>query len=303
MGIYPSIIAISFILFYLYDKNKKYVFIFMLILFVLPNRFVLGDVSVRNFKYFYWALRDKYTFNTLYKLPESYYFGKEEMNDIGNLVKNNLNQVWVYPYDNFLLNINGSTYNSFVLQSYGYSTSISEKRTVDLLDSQPPKFILLGIDDLSAYRIDGMPNFTRNPLIAKWMITHYDVEKKYKKYIVLKYKKNNNCTLSGQKCYVYNIDIKNILSRQNASLLFFKKPLYSISFNKYKAIRVPLFNNQTIFFVDGFNDIEQINKLFSECFAFNNYVSKIKETFSIYSNVTGNDIKLADGVKGLLSCY
>jgi hypothetical protein len=126
-SIYPFIITTFIALFYLAKKNKKYIILVTLLFLLLPYK---PNFNIENngIKTALSSLTSQKSFFDIYAFPRNYTLGQNDFNYLSNLITNNPNSVFVYPFDNFLLNIYGKTYNSFPLQYYPYSnTSVETK--------------------------------------------------------------------------------------------------------------------------------------------------------------------------------
>jgi hypothetical protein len=149
------------------------------------------------------VIPQKPSFLSIYRLSENYY-SENEINDVLKIIKENKGKVYVYPYDSYLLNAEGTTFNSFALGVYVYSNSIVEENTVKGFRSHPPSIIILAVDTKGALNLDDIPSFTRNPLIAKWIIGNYTVYQKTSKYLVLSFNPNKK-TVSSGSCLAHQL--------------------------------------------------------------------------------------------------
>ena len=267
-GLYPSIINTFILLFYLGQKGKK-IFILLALFFsiFLPFKISFFDYfSIKSIKLIPKIINEKPDFFSLYKLPNDYYFSKNDFIKFSNLIKTNKGKVFVYPHDNFILDINNSTYNSLPIQYYAYSNSVVENKSIYMLKNNPPKFIILGIDQKSAYDLDGIPNFTRNPLFSSWMIKNFSTYYKGKNYLILEYNENKNITYNSKECTLFEIGFKinkldNLSTRIIENLI--KPPEYYVKFNG-KYMRLPYTLNSKFYLIfSGYNNVNSFNKLLS----------------------------------------
>ncbi len=263
-SIYPSIISV-FIFLYYFVKIQKQLIVFVLILFLfIPYKvdYVLSFSGIKNVVS---VLKTKPQFLDIYKFSDNYYLNNNEINKISSFIQRNKKDVFVYPYDNYLLNINNTTYNSFPLQFYQYSNSITEFKGVEKFNIKPPKFIIFMIDQKGALDLDNIPNLTRNSQFFKWLLTNYSLKEKNNKYLILEYDKNKKTNIKKlNECSLYDFEL--LSSIENSSYLF-KKPIYFLN-----NFRLPKINkkNRYIFF-DDFNNSNKLAELFETNTNFNNY--------------------------------
>lgn len=279
MGLYPSIIVAFTLLYFLVRKHKKFIFLIGILYILIPFKPIYNDFSINHLKFVLRAIREKHSFFSIYKLPESYYFQQKDFDYFSKLIKHNPQNVFVYPHDNFILNIYGSTYNSFPLQFYGYSNAIVEKRAVELFSQSPPNYIILGIDDVSAARVDLIPNFTRNPLFSKWLLSNYSLFKEETNYLVLKYDvdkpPDNVVNFSERKCDLYELKIR-MTPKDNFLVNFFeaftKPSIYHLEGHVRTKIRIPYkpgINDYLIFY--NHSDVGMLKQLFKDRIDFTRY--------------------------------
>ena len=179
---------------------------------LVPNKQTFYNTfAPKNILKVIYTIRQKPSFFRVYSLPQ-YYYSENEVNDLTKIIKENKGKVYIYPYDSYLLNIEGTTYNSFALGTYTYSGSLVEEKTVEGFRLQPPRLIILGIDTKGALNLDDIPNFTRNPLLAKWMIKNYTIYQVKPKYLVLSFTPNKKVT--GDKCLVQQLSV-NLAGKEN----------------------------------------------------------------------------------------
>lgn len=282
MGVYPSIIILCIVSIYIFH-NKIRIFIIILfisVMFVFPwkNNYI-NTVSSHNLKEsLSFASTDK-SFFSLYHLSHDYYFTQKDFQLFKSFITKHPGNVMIYPYDSYILNIYGQTYNTHALQFYGYSDSLVEEKTVESFSKNPPKFIILGIDDQGALRLDNIPNFSRNPRIAKWMLTNYSVYTANKNYFILQFNPNKSTTASHQNCTVYDIDTRKI-SQPNIFERFVKPSTYYL--NNVLMMRLPYTpHSQYLFILEGFNDSLSLQTLFES-----------KLNFDTHQIIKKNDIKI-----------
>src|SRR5581483_5938761 len=103
LGLYPSIICVFIILFFIGRKR---------------NEFVLTVFQ---------TIKNKPHFFQIYSIPQQFY-SEEDAKNISSFISATKKPIFVYPYDNYLLNISEKTFNSFALQVYDYSGSIVEQK-------------------------------------------------------------------------------------------------------------------------------------------------------------------------------
>jgi len=280
MGIYPSIIMFPLLYSDLFKKGKDLSAVlsagFIVTLLFVNNGFSFLNFSSSNFSKFIDTSNFKKPFSVFYKTTN--YYSKDE-NFLKKLIKENKNNVMTYPYDNYLLAINGTTYNNILLQYYQYSGSLVEKESVKQLSINPPKFIILGIDRHTAIDLDEIPNFTRNPVFSSWVIRNYSVHSLRGQYLVLEYvskKKNVKILNKTKKCSIYKLTI----SRPLFSFPDKFKPslIYLLDKKNNSRIRLPYVpgNSDYLIFEDYFN-IKRVEELFFSVIDFKSgYLNKEK---------------------------
>ncbi len=263
-SIYPSIISV-FIFLYYFIKIKKQLIILMLILFLfIPYKadYVLSFSGIRNVAS---VLKTKPQFLDIYKFSNDYYLNNNEINKISSFVQKNKGNVFIYPYDSYLLDINNTTYNSFPLLFYQYSKSKTEKKAIEKMSSNPPEYILFMIDQKGALDLDNIPNLTRNTLFFKWVLKNYSLELEENKYLILKHKENRNVrNINNKICSLYEIEF---LSNIKDSSSLFKNSMYFL-----KNIRIPKIERyEKYIFFDEFNNAKAMANLFKNGIDFNSY--------------------------------
>jgi len=248
MSTYPSIVTAFLLLYFLLRTGNSVFYIIGIIFFSLipfhQNSYTY--LSLENLKTLWNVIREKPDFFSLYKLPANYFLSQKDFQKLSVLIHENNENVLVYPYDSYILNIYGTTYNTFPLQFYGYSHSAVEQKAVELLDKNPPKYILLGIDGKGALQIDNMPNFTRNPLFAKWMLTHYQIIDRGKTYSILQYSQHIK---RNPSCIGYNLHLH--ITRENFLDALVKPSLYYLN----KTIKLPYRSKITEYFIPNSLDV------------------------------------------------
>lgn len=263
-SIYPSIISV-FVFLYYFVKEKKQLVILVLILFLFIPYKTDYALSFSGIKNVISVLKTKPQFQNIYKFNEDYYLNNDEINKISSFIQKNKGDVFIYPYDNYLLNINDTTYNSFPLQFYQYSNSITEKKAIEKMNNNPPKFIIFMIDQKGALDLDNIPNLTRNTLFFKWALENYSLKTKENKYLILGYERNKKSkNTNNKKCNLCEILF---LSDMNDSLDIFKKPIYYLN-----NMRIPKIKKYDKYiFSDEFNNVDTISSFFENAINFNTY--------------------------------
>lgn len=247
MSTYPSIVVTFLLLYFLLQsRNIAFYFIAIVFFFLIPfHQNWYTYLSLENLKTLRNIIREKPGFFSLYNLPAKYYLSQHDFQKLSKLIRDNRGNVLIYPYDSYILNIFGTTYNTFPLQFYEYSHSAVEQNAVALLDKNPPKYIVLGIDTKGVIQIDQMPNFTRNPLFARWMLTHYHAIKNGKTYQILQYS-NIITRIPSTSCEAYTLHLQ---IKQNFFHSFFKPSIYYVN----KTIRLPYRSEITEYFIPNTN--------------------------------------------------
>ncbi len=204
----PSII-VTFILLYLLFTLKKVlsVLLFMLLFLLIPfNTSIYSVLSAENIKTIVHAIsyRKSIAFEDIYVFPINYPIPAHVRREIFAFIAQHKGEIMLYPYDSILLNSQHTTYNTYALQLYDYSGSYVEERTVSELEKNSPKYIILEVDSRSTFALDNIPNFTRNPLIFKWMLTNYSVEKRVGDVLFLAHNVHKNSIVTSE-CKVLDI--------------------------------------------------------------------------------------------------
>lgn len=207
-AIYPSIIAFYTIIFFLSLKFRVLMHIGIIFYVLIPYKPELyNKLAPKNIIKVFQVIKEKPSFISVYKLPQNYYLSKSEINDITKIVKENKDKVYIYPYDSFILNSEHSTYNSFALGTYTYSNSLVEANTVRGFNEQPPSIIILQIDTKGALNLDDIFNFTRNPLLAEWIVKNYTIKNAYPKYVILTYNPVKKVTKKSKSCKMFRLTV------------------------------------------------------------------------------------------------
>ncbi len=279
MGIYPSLI-ILFILFYFILREKLrliIIFIFLIFYILIPfKENYYSNISIKYFKLSIALATENISFFDIYKLTGDYSFTKYDFQYFESLIKDNPQNVLVYPYDSYLLNIYSTTFNTLPLQFYEYSSSIVEKKAVEKLSGSPPKYIILSIDSISALSLDDIPNFSRNPLVTKWIFSNYSVYENKKKYLILIFQPDKKIQNSNDTdCKVYDIDTRDIIKNSyiesaiKPSSYYLKNPMY---------IKLP-YTNETkkVFIVENYENADKIETLIERNINFNKKNKRMKK--------------------------
>jgi hypothetical protein len=278
-GIYPSVLVLFTMLFFLFKKNINPVLATLaLILYLLipyKGAYYL-NFSVRNLKAIVSALEPTKTFADIYRFAPDYYYKPDDFKYFSSLIAKNPGSVMVFPYENYLLNAYGETYNTFALQFYEYSASLVEEIAMERLRKSPPKYIILGIDTKSALSIDDIPNFSRNPLIAKWILGNYSVYENKGRYLILHFQPRKSLSKrESPACDLYDIDVRDI--GKSSFLEATTKPS-TFYVKGRKNVRLPIGKEtQKVFIVEAFNDPEKLGLLMREKFNFTNQRSRLKK--------------------------
>ncbi len=215
-------------MFFLIQKKREFAILAILFFLLIPFKpTYYNTLAPKNIVKVIQVIRHKSSFFSIYQLPVGSYLTETDVNQITKIIQKQKKSVYIYPYDSYILNIVGKTYNSFTLGTYLSSNSLIEQETIRGLQASPPSIVIIAVDNKGAIALDNIPNFTRNPLIAKWLIKSYSLLQTDPKYIVLRvdpYKKQ----IKINRCQGYQLTIK--LS-QGESLLqkivdIFKQPLY-----------------------------------------------------------------------------
>lgn len=278
MGIYPSLIIFFTLLFFLLYERFNWILLGIAVLFFImipvKNNY-LQMFSAQNLTIVLSHITTNTPFFSVYKLPANYYFSETDFEIFGEVIKNNPGNVMVYPYDTYILNAFGQTYNTVGLQMYQYSNSLVETKTVEELTKSFPQYIILGIDTKGAVQLDNIPNFSRNPILAKWMIQNYSVEKKADNYLILRFDANKTGAKKLEPCTMYDINTNEIMD-PNIFERILKPSTYYL--NTDSGIRLPYMpETKEILIVEQYNDSNSLQKLFESNINFEEYKTQKKK--------------------------
>lgn len=270
MAIYPSIIIFFVILYFVLSKEIKlfFIIVFMFFYILIPLReSFYNNFSLNDFRSAISLIKSNKAFFDIYKFPNNSYYDKDVIDYIDQNVKIKNNNVLIYPYDNFILNIYSSTFNTLPLQFYAYSNSIVEKSAVEKFEKNPPKFIVLGVDFKSAHMLDDIPNFSRNSLVAEWMLNNYIVKNIQYNFIILEYSnKRSKIHVQKQFCDVYDINLKG-LNSSDSFISLIKPPVYFLYTNP--IFRLPFTKDKNkIIIVNNFTNPYLLADLFNRNYNF-----------------------------------
>jgi hypothetical protein len=266
-AVLPSVIALFVILFFnLKETGKKtLVTLSLLVFFALvffnfsnsqTNAIKLSDIFNKN-----------ETFFDLYRLPNNYFLNQANLNQISKIIEKNPGKVFVYPYDNFLLNIYAQTYNSFPVQFYDFSDSKIENEAVRRLNDNAPNFIIYEIDKKAVNPLDNIPNISRNPQLTKWIINNYSVSAKTDNYLLLK-KETNKLITKTSDCNLYELNTSNI-SRSTRFLDLIKPSSFYLGNDT--NIKLPYTKNSSNFMIfEEYSNPNELAKLFNSNINFKN---------------------------------
>lgn len=228
-ALYPSIFAFYTLVFFLALKSRWIILLGIALYVLVPYKPSFYNIlGPNNVKEVFRILKEKPSFFEIYSFSPNYYFSEKELKKIRQIVNNEKKAVYLYPYDSFILNTLNRTYNAFALGMYTYSNSPVELRTLEGLKADTPRLIVLSVDTKGAVNLDDIPNFTRNPLIAEWMIKNYSVKQTTQKYIVLTYSPEKNNKQKNKLCQAYWVDV-DLTKKENfleKTFSLIKPPLY-----------------------------------------------------------------------------
>ncbi len=297
MSILPSIIGTFIFLFFLRKQMNRRLFTIALIFFALiPFRenyfaFIAGS----NIKEIVHVIKNKPDFLAIYKLPSNYYYSTEDLQRFSRIINSYKGKVFVYPYDSYLLNINHTTYNSFPLQFYDYSNVPIEKKAISEMQKNPPIIIILGIDTKGAIQLDNMPNFTRNPLFAQYVLSHYSVDEVHTNYLILHYhgEMHRQSIVNTNECSVEKMHIHtNQLAVIQTDVINLIKP--SVFFINSTQSRIPFKPSITdYYYFRNITDARAVSKLFLHTIA-NNQGSYLVQSILLEENPFTKKIKKID---------
>jgi hypothetical protein len=262
LGVYPSLLTLFTIIFFLSKKIRWLLIIAFLFYLIVPNKPTFYNTfAPKNILKVVELITHNPSFFEIYQLPQDYYYTKNEIQDMSKLINDNKGKVFFYPYDSFLLNSQNTTFNSYALGIYTYSNSLVEKKTIQGFQKNPPAFIVLGIDTKGALNLDDIPNFTRNPLVAEWMIKHYRVKEQKTKYLVLEFDPKKQSQKDTNSCQIHELKI-NLIKKENIIQKIIGKiklPVYYLG-----DIRLPYSpSTNTYFIFDGIYSVNGVAALFN----------------------------------------
>jgi len=305
MGTFPSIIILFTIVFLFGLKEKLILVIALILIPFTPHQIPIQNVAKSNFKTALSILKNPEFFEN-FSLDKDYFYSQKEIEDMSRFIKKHPGKIMIFPYDNYLLNIAGETFNTYPEQFNVYTNSSVEKEAVKRLEKEPPKYIIFGPDDIGALRIDGMPNFTRNPLIAKWIIENYAVSETKRNYLILEYKKNKTKTV-GNVCNLFNIKTE-IKDSNTIHILatFLKPPIYTMTINE-NTFRIPFKRNIDQYLIFTGKNISDYVNLFNSKIDFKK-PKAIQKNFKIEINknvdIINQNINFDQQKSGIqIECY
>ncbi len=280
MGIYPSLLVL-FIVFYfvLRERLRIYlVFTFLIFYLLIPFRgSYFSSISIQNLQSAIAFASERQDFFAIYRLPEEYYFTGQDFSIFESLIRKNPGKVMIYPYDSYILNIYHTTFNTLPLQFYEYSSSVVEQDAVSKLSKTPPEFIILSLDSKGAVALDDIPNFSRNPLIAKFIIRNYSIYSVYKNYFILRFdpdqklKKENK---KGSACTIYDIDVSKVM-KSNFLERFGKTSTFYLD---NITARLPyVADTKDVFIVEKSGDSQMMRSVFERKIDFDNFSLETKK--------------------------
>lgn len=306
MGTFPSIIVL-FTTVFLFSLKEKIVFALAPLLFLFtPYSPLITNITKNNIETAFSVFENPDFFEN-YVLPSDYYYSRDNLTEMSKLISANKNQVMIFPYDNFILNINNSTFNTYPEQFNVYTNSSVELEAKERLEEAPPKYIIFGPDDIGASAIDSIPNFTRNPIITKWMISNYKVEKAAKTYLILLYDPSKETFTSSNKCTLFNLELDIPGSSFTDKFVELIKPsIYTLTLDK-ETLRLPLKNLKDNYLIFNANSMEDYTELFNSKINFATPSQPDKE-FNIevikHVNIPNKDLKFSgDNLSTKVECY
>jgi hypothetical protein len=233
--------------------------------------------------------RENTNFFDLYKIYPQFYT-KSNLDKI-TLTINSSKSILIYPYDNFLLNINRKTFNTYSSQFYDWSGSKVEEKTVEKIALNPPNKIIYMIDKKGVIPLDNIPNISRNPYINKWIINNYSVESNNKSYLVLKFDKKGAKYINSD-CKLYDLEIKdNLLLFEN----LIKPSSYYLENDEY--LRLPVSTKRNIFVFENFSNASEMEKLI------NSNISKAEEKGKDKKIIKKFSVSVKKEVENSVNCY
>ena len=259
----------------------------LLFIFIPFKQSIYPYISAINLKSSIVHLTQKTQFFSVYSFPNNYYYTKKDFQFFASLIHDNPQNVMVYPTDTYIPTIYGQTYNSLPVLFHNASDSEVEKLAVDKLSKSPPKYIILGIDTISAVYLDDIPNFSRNPFLAKWIINNYSIEQDRGKYLLLRYnphkKTGSNSTLTN--CNIYSIEVENTM-KSNIYERIIKPSTYYLKNASESglpnSLRLPYTgHNESILIFENYKSPDKMKSLFTNRIDFNTYHLEDKKDLTI----------------------
>lgn len=277
-SLYPSIIVTFSILYFVVPKKPMFISIGIILFTILPYKPNYYDyLSFTNIKEVFSVIKYKPAFFSLYTMPQDNVYTEKEINFLLTFINSHRGEVYVYPYDSYLLNTQRTTFNAFPLQFYDYSQDSVEQKAVNKFRQHAPKYIIWEIDTKGVVALDGIPNVTRNPIFTQWVLQNYTVEKQSTNFLLLIYSPNVSLTTQSHQCSVYSLIIKPNRSLIDVLYSLFKPPFY---FLETPAIRLPFRTEVSNYFIiEQYESSENFAKIFQTInfSSFYNNQEKIKQ--------------------------
>jgi len=311
MGILPGIVVL-FTTIFLFGLKEKIIFVLApLLLLFTPYTPPLKNITKNNIETAFSIFKNPDFFEN-FILPSDYYYSKKDLAEMSELISSNIDQVMIFPYDNFILNIKNSTFNTYPEQFNVYTNSSVEKEAVKRLEKNPPKYIIFGPDNIGASTIDLIPNLTRNPIIAKWMISNYKVEKAAKTYLILAYDLNKGTSQKGTsqsstKCNLFNLELDIKDDKLIDKFIELIKPsIYTLNIDN-KPLRLPLKKPKGNYLIFDANSMKDYEALFDSEIDFEKTSPPTKELdieVIKHVNLINKDSKFSEEDSGTkIECY
>lgn len=287
IAFYPSLLLSVMFFFVLFRERIKHIAIYSACFLIFFLSIFLHSSSLFNHvptKGLLKLINTSSSFSDIYTLPENYYFTSSEIKDIQNFISRHKTTTMIYPYDTYLLNTVHTTYPTYALQFYQYSASPVEQLSVEKLTKNPPQFIILGIDTKTAYALDDIPNFSRNPLLTKWMLENYSVFANKHSYLILKIdeaKKKNTIHKKDSSCDIYAFSTKNVMT---SSLIenMIKTSTYYLNTSGGNLLRLPYSPySQSITIIPSVTSPDHVAYLFSQSWNFTEDFTTTKKKLTI----------------------
>ena len=273
-SLYPSIISTFIVMYFIAQNKLKLIF---LTLFIFITFIFAMSLSFGNIKTAIQTVVNKPTFLTVYKLNSKYQLGLNEINYLSEFISAHKGKVFIYPYDNYLLDINKDTFNSFPLQFYQYSGSLGEITGVNKLDKNPPQFVIFGVDGKGVIDLDQTPNLTRNSKLFSWLINHYITIKTDEKYLILKYVENKAITQATHACSLIGFRVKSenrFYSLLDKIIGIIKPQIFYLSYGN-SLIRLPKVDTRIEYYIfKDYTNGMKLKTLFDKNPVFAKYYNK-----------------------------